>query len=126
MTAKEIATTLQEATEGKEKSEVREIVGRLVTYLANANQSRLLPLVLGEAEKILAAESPTLLIASDEEATRLKNEIVEAILKMGARSAPHTTTDPSLISGFILSYQGKRIDCSGKRHLIDLYATLTA
>lgn len=126
MTAVEIAQTLQTATEGKDAKEVKVVVHRLVGYLKETRRLALLPEILKEAEVLLSRAVPQLTVASDEEASRLRDHIVQAILDMGARVAPSTTKDPSLISGFTLSYKGNRLDHSGKRRLIDLYATLTA
>lgn len=90
---------------------------------------KLLPGILRNVEKILAASSPAdqaiLTVADSSVVSKYTAEIKAYLEELGAIDQPKVEIDPSLIGGYIIGTRNKSIDRSYKKQLITLYRTIT-
>ncbi len=115
---------LELAAESKDEKVAEEAVHKLIAHLKSAGRIKMLPQIVSELRMIAArrrALKPHLEVASEQETAAARKEA--AVLGIEADTVQIT---PSLISGWRARANGKLIDRSGKRALIDIYQKVTS
>lgn len=120
------ATALHEASKKGKSSEG--LLASLKSALARRGHRKLLPRVFAEYEKIIAVRSRRgLKVRFARESD--KAAALEAVKRFAGKKAEESfelCEDPSLVSGFVIESAAERLDASGKRALLSLYAALLA
>jgi F0F1-type ATP synthase delta subunit len=116
------AQALYEAAH-KEGADAKLVVKNLVKHLQAEGRIKLLPGILGEVKRLEAAQAklaPTVEVSHSGESTKA----LKAAKEFGIH-AEHATVNPALIKGWRATGNGKLVDHSAKRELIDLYRRIT-
>ena len=117
------AQALFEASQ-KEGANAKTLVKNLARHLEADGRVKLLPAILRDLQRLDAAQAklaPTVEVAhAHESAAALKSA------KQYGIHAEHASVNPALIKGWRATDNGKLIDHSAKRELIDLYRSITA
>ena len=117
------AQALLEASK-KEGASAKTLVKNLAKHLEADGRVKLLPAILRDLQRLEEAQAklaPTVEVAhAHESASALK-----AAEKYGIH-AEHAQVNPTLIKGWRATGNGKLIDHSAKRELIDLYRKVTS
>jgi F0F1-type ATP synthase delta subunit len=117
------AQALYEAAH-KEGADAKTLVKNLTKHLEAEGRMKLLSGILGDLKRLEAAQAklaPTVEVAHEREsATALKSAREHGI------HAEHAHVNPTLIKGWRATGDGKLIDHSAKRELIELYRNITA
>ncbi|MDR3546986.1 MAG: F0F1 ATP synthase subunit delta [Candidatus Pacebacteria bacterium] len=107
----------------KDGADAKKLVKQLTEALKDRGRLKLLPSILRELERIEAREAklaPQLEVSSESEAARaLKEAAAQGI------HAVHARVNDALIRGWRASANGKLIDHSAKRELVELYRKVT-
>jgi F0F1-type ATP synthase delta subunit len=116
------AQVLWDSSEQK-NANPKELVAHLAKHLESQGRIKLLPGIL-RAFQTLAARNTKLTTSvevshANESAQALKEAAAHGIL------AEHAIVNPSLIKGWRASGEGKLVDASAKRSLIELYRKIT-
>jgi F0F1-type ATP synthase delta subunit len=107
----------------KEGADPKQLVAHLAKHLESQGRIKLLPGILRSFQRL--AERNTKLSTSVEVAHASESE---KALKEAAAHGIHVeqvTVNPSLIKGWRASGNGKLVDASAKRSLIELYRSIT-
>ena len=83
-------------------------------------QKRILHEVIGRLESE-GAGTATVILASKESEKKWKKAIAESLQDLGTDTEANVITDDSIIGGYILRYDHRRIDKSYKKALLELY-----
>jgi F0F1-type ATP synthase delta subunit len=108
----------------KEGADAKKIVAQLAKNLESQGRVKLLPAILRSFQRISARKTKlgmTVEVAhASESAKALKEAAAHGI------HAEHAVVNESLIKGWRASGNGKIVDTSAKRSLIELYRSITA
>lgn len=120
---KSYAQALLEAST-KEGANAKTLVKNLAKHLEEEGRMKLFPGILRDLQRLEEAQAklaPTVEVAhAHESADALKQAATHGI------HAEHAQVNPALIKGWRATGNGKLIDHSAKRELIDLYRKVTA
>lgn len=110
------------------QSEYDALIARLSAYATSRGRGDMVPAVLREALEFAKKEGSkragALTVAHNEDITRLLDKAIARLRELGAQGEPTVRTDPTLVTGFVVSCGAQRYDASGKRGLISLYRHL--
>lgn len=108
----------------KEGASAKALVKNLTAHLATEGRMKLLPRILAELKRLEAARAK---LASSVEVSHASEsaKALKAAKGLGI-SAEHAHVNPSLIKGWRATGNGKLVDHSAKRALVDLYRSITA
>jgi F0F1-type ATP synthase delta subunit len=110
--------------EGKKEAD---LLSSLFAVLTKKGHERLYPKILRtlltRLERDAVRTSAQVTLARDEDASRFKKEIHEALLRLDTKDST-VKIDPTIIGGYIAEAKEKRIDASYKKSLLALYRSL--
>lgn len=115
---------LEAVAESKDEQVADEAVHKLIAHLKSTGRIKMLPQLLTELRLIAARRrslAPILEVATPKE-----ESAAVAALKAEGITPETVQVTPSLISGWRARANGKLIDRSGKRALIDIYQNVTS
>lgn len=95
--------------------------------LKKRGHERLYVPVLRSVLRILAAKRPTTVVtvAKESDSTVFANAIATILQELGATESSAAQVDETLIGGFVVEHDHKRVDNSYKAKLVRLYRSLT-
>lgn len=104
------------------------VLSGLSTTMHKRGHIKLYASVLQSILRILEARPaqkvPTVSVAKESDLTAYKNTIAETLTSMGVTESPTIHIDDTLIGGFTVEHDSKRIDQSHKGKLISLYRNI--
>ncbi len=128
MTPRALAQAFVLLAQRTPQSEYDALIARLNAYVTSRGRADMLPTVLREAVTFAREEgvqrAGELVVSSNEDLPTVRTHATERLKELGAHGEPEVRTDPTLVSGFIVSCGALRHDASGKRGLISLYRHL--
>lgn len=111
------------------ETSVTEVIAGLDRVLAARGHEKLRPGIVRGVMRVLSAQRPstsaTVITASETSRKALASEIAAALSELGATDTPEVIIDDAIIGGFIAKTNTKTYDASHRRHLVELYRTIT-
>jgi F0F1-type ATP synthase delta subunit len=129
MKAAHYAEALYEATTGAEEATQDRLIANLMRILEEQGHRKLLPSILREYEHLvtrrLVRERAVLRVARSDDREKLAEAISRDTERIGVDPAQCVThIDESVVGGYAIEANGKRIDRTHKRALLELYTKL--
>jgi len=114
----------------KEGSDLSVVLANLSTLLTRKGHTSLYVSILQgvttELELQQKRTAPTVVVVKESDVVSHTDAITKALQSLGATDSPNVHTDPTLVGGFIVSFNNKRINASYKEKLVALYRSITA
>lgn len=129
MKAEQYAEAIILASQGKSEEGISHITERVVALMKERGHIALLPKVVREIERIQKrlerSAYCTVRVAQESDVFSMKDGIAKDVSLLEAESLPKKIIiDTSLVGGYEVRANGKRIDRTYKRSLLSLYNTL--
>lgn len=105
------------------------VLSNLATILEQKGHMRLhkaiLEGLLTELARQAQIKAPKVTVSREKDMLRFQEHIKEALTALGTTEGPVMSIDPTLVGGFIASYNNNRINASYKEKLVALYRSIT-